>query len=106
MQVSAESQCLRPQTRLLQIITTFYLLDGVPTIRALTSLDIRANDIGQLFVEDPELMKQQGVTYEEAESGKMLYWDKDDKCLGEECPAHCLTSIEAMCVSRGIALEK
>jgi hypothetical protein len=56
--------------------------------RAMTSLNISDNNIGQC-VQDPELMKLHGVTYEESKSGKMLYWSKDNKNLGEECPTHC-----------------
>jgi hypothetical protein len=65
---------------------------------AMTSLNISDNDIGQV-VQDPELMKQHGVTYQKVKSGlganlqgvtgMMLYWDKDAKSLGEKCPTYC-----------------
>ena len=65
------------------------LADAINTNKTLKSLDISANNIGQL-VGDSELMKQNGVTYKKAKNGNMLYyWDKNDKCLGEKCPAYC-----------------
>jgi hypothetical protein len=54
----------------------------------MTSLNISDNNIGQC-VQDPELMKLHGVTYGESQSGKMLFWSKDNKNLGAKCPAYC-----------------
>jgi hypothetical protein len=69
--------------------------------RAMTSLNISDNDIGQ-GLQDPELMKQHGVTYIKAKSGNMLYWDKDKKSLGEKCPAYCARPIGVIALADAI----
>jgi hypothetical protein len=50
--------------------------------RALLVLDISKNNIGKVVLID-------GITHEEGESGEMLYWDKDDNCLGAKLPSGC-----------------
>eukprot|EP00935_MAST-01C_sp_MAST-1C-sp1_P002826 g2826.t1 len=78
----------------------------IKTNGALTSLDISANNIGQL-VADPELMKQHGVIYDLCtggpNKGSMLYWDKDDNDLGKECPAHCRKPMGAIAIANAIS---
>jgi hypothetical protein len=69
--------------------------------RAMTSLNISDNNIGQ-SVQDPELMKEHGVTYQKATSGEMLYWDKDIKSLGEKYPAHCCRPLGVIALADAI----
>jgi hypothetical protein len=49
---------------------------------ALTSLNVSDNSLGGIVLVD-------GITHCKDKSGKMKYWDKDDKCLGEEAPPGC-----------------
>jgi hypothetical protein len=67
----------------------------------MTSLNVSDSNIGQC-VQDPELMKLHGVTHGKSKSGKMFYWSKDDKNLGEECPAHCCSPMGAIAIANAI----
>jgi hypothetical protein len=49
---------------------------------ALTALDVSNNELGEIVLVD-------GITHCKATSGKMMYWDKDDKSLGEKRPPGC-----------------
>jgi hypothetical protein len=68
---------------------------------AMTSLNISDNNIGQC-VQDPELMEMHGVTYGKSKSGKMLYWSKDSKNLGEKYPAHCCSPMGVVALADAI----
>jgi hypothetical protein len=49
---------------------------------ALSVLNVAYNNLGELVLAN-------GITHCKAKSGKMLYWGKDDKSLGEEPPHGC-----------------
>eukprot|EP00935_MAST-01C_sp_MAST-1C-sp1_P002068 g2068.t1 len=55
---------------------------GLGANGAMTSLNISNNKLGEMVLIN-------GITYAAAKTGKMLYWDKDDKSLGPEPPPGC-----------------
>jgi hypothetical protein len=60
------------------IVVAEYIKDN----GALTALDVSNNCLGEIVLVD-------GITHCKAKSGTMLYWDKDNKSLGEKLPPGC-----------------
>jgi hypothetical protein len=58
------------------------IANAIPDMGALTALDVSNNCLGEIVLVD-------GITHCKADSGKMLYWDKDNKSLGEKLPPGC-----------------
>jgi hypothetical protein len=58
------------------------IANDISDMRALAVLNVSNNRLGDIVLVD-------GIKHCKATSGEMLYWDKDDTCLGEEVPPGC-----------------